>query len=406
MRTLKKPKVPVIVHHSIGYPNKNWIWSVLTCPVNVFENQIKILFRNGFNTISLQELYDYMCYGENIPSKSIVLTFDDGYLDNWVYAYPILKRYGFRGTIYVTPEFIDPTLEDRPNLEHVWSGKVSRNELVDIGFLSWQEMKKMEEDGVMDIESHALTHTWYFNSDKIIDFRNPWDNYIWIDWNEYPEKKFSWMIQNYPKKYGAPVYTYEKSLVARRYFPDIQFEKEMVNFVKVNGGEAFFNNSKWRERLFLFAEKYRKTHDLNDSIENEEEYKKRVKHELLYSKEVIEKNLGKKVRFLCWPGRGYNAISLRIASDVGYLSSTSVEKGVSNTFGEDPTRIKRIYQNFWFQNSLYISDASKIVHLKGRTYVFILLTYSYYPFLSKVIRRLLYIYYNILFRLKNMRFHR
>ena len=45
--------------------------------------------------------------GKNIPEKSIVLTFDDGYADIWIYAYPLLKKYGMCGTVFINPDFVD-----------------------------------------------------------------------------------------------------------------------------------------------------------------------------------------------------------------------------------------------------------------------------------------------------------
>ena len=336
--------VPVIMYHSVGRPDKNWSKFFLTCPFTVFEKRMDLLARRGFNTVSLQELYDYMSSGKPLPPKPLVLTFDDGYLDNWVYAYPILKKYGFKGTIYVNASFVDPTIEYRPNLDDVWSERASLGELEDRGFLSWREMKEMVANGVMDIQSHAHTHTWYFNSASIVDFRHPGDRYIWIDWNEYPETKYDYRKAIYPPRYGSPVYSYGPSLSTKRYFPDLALEKTLVDYVDENGGEAFFNRKDWRAELLMLAEDYQKTHRLSDWVETEEEYLRRVGHELSYPKKKIEQELDKEARFLCWPGGAYNEITLRIASEIGYLSSTysSRDKGGRNKFSEDATRVKRI----------------------------------------------------------------
>ena len=400
-KTIKKlskkenPKVPVIMYHSVGHPNKNWIWSFLTCPVDVFEKQIKSLFKKGFNTIGLQELYNYMKYGESLPPKPIVLTFDDGYLDNWVYAYPILKKYGFTGTIYVNPEFVDPTIEYRPNLEDVWLGKVSKNALIDKGFLSWEEMRKMEEDGIMDMQSHALTHTLYFNSDKIIDFRHPGDKYIWIDWNEYPEKKYNYINENSPKKYGMPVYSYGEALVVRRYFPDQELEQTLNNYVKMNGEEDFFNRPNWKEELFKLVDEYKKTHDIFDRFESKEEYEERVKNELMLSKKIVEKKFKKQVKFLCWPDGACNETTLRLSSEVGYISSTftSKDRGGKNVFGENPVRIKRMSVPI-----ISNKDYSKIIYLRG--FPFLLFIYTFmeikkYCFLIKSLKFLRNFIYQI-----------
>ena len=155
-------KVPVLMYHSVGIQNSKWIWNFLTIPYQIFEDHLRMLIKRRFNTIDLVQLYDYVSSGKSIHNNSVVLTFDDGYLDNWVYAYPLLKKYGFKGTIFVNPEFVDPTQEDRPNLEDVWAGRAKEAELTPSGFLSWREMREMEKTGVMDIQSHAMTHTWYF----------------------------------------------------------------------------------------------------------------------------------------------------------------------------------------------------------------------------------------------------
>jgi peptidoglycan/xylan/chitin deacetylase (PgdA/CDA1 family) len=66
-----------------------------------FEKQMKYLHENGYVTLTLKELYAYLNEEIEIPDKSVVLTFDDGYKDNYVEAYPALKKYGFKATNFV-----------------------------------------------------------------------------------------------------------------------------------------------------------------------------------------------------------------------------------------------------------------------------------------------------------------
>jgi len=189
--------VPVIMYHAVGPPSPDWIWQHVITPIDVFERQIKTLSKKGFHTITLLDLYGYMKYEKTIPEKAVVLTFDDGYLDNWVYVYPLLKKYGMTGTIFVNPEFVDPTDDYRPNLKDVWSGRCKEKNLGSKGFLSWNEMRRMEEDGVMDIQSHSMTHTWYFCSEEIIDFHHPGNTqYPWLFWNASPERKCYCLTEN------------------------------------------------------------------------------------------------------------------------------------------------------------------------------------------------------------------
>lgn len=95
--------VPVLMYHSIGYEKDNPV----RLPVEHLEKQMKYLKDNNYTTLSMEELYNYFQNDKPIPEKSIVLTFDDGYLDNYIKLYPILKKYGFKGTIFVITNAID-----------------------------------------------------------------------------------------------------------------------------------------------------------------------------------------------------------------------------------------------------------------------------------------------------------
>lgn len=95
--------VPVLMYHSIGYEKDNPV----RLPVENLEKQMKYLKDNNYSTLSMDDLYDYFENNKPIPEKSIVLTFDDGYLDNYTKLYPVLKKYGFKGTIFVITNTID-----------------------------------------------------------------------------------------------------------------------------------------------------------------------------------------------------------------------------------------------------------------------------------------------------------
>jgi peptidoglycan/xylan/chitin deacetylase (PgdA/CDA1 family) len=343
---MKPTNVPVVMYHSIVDAKDKWPLRHLSCPVAVFESHLKALRRANYETISLQMLYEYMAEGKPIPSRSVVLTFDDGYLDNWVYAYPLLKKYGFKGAIFVTPEFVDPAETVRPNLENVWNKQILMRDLPTTGFLSWAEMREMERTGVIEIQAHGLTHTWYYASAEIIDFHHPGDPYMWLAWNSCPTRKHLWMAEDQQTftPWGLPVYQHAKSLATRRYFPDENLNETVVDFVKTRGEMSLFDRSDWRQTLQQVVENYRRVHGELGHFESDEEYRARLYHELNESKRIIETNLGKTVNFLCWPGGGYNETSVEISKQVGYLASTlsSRDRGRKNIFGAEPSWWARI----------------------------------------------------------------
>jgi len=78
----------------------------LTIPVNQLEAQFSYLLKEGYSPILLSELLKYVRSGKTLPSKPVVITFDDGYRDNYTVMYPLLKKYGIKANIFLVPTFL------------------------------------------------------------------------------------------------------------------------------------------------------------------------------------------------------------------------------------------------------------------------------------------------------------
>lgn len=89
--------IPVLMYHSI----KNDKTNPLVVEPELFKDQMKYLKDNGYTTLSMNELFNFMRYNKAVPKKSVVITFDDGYEDIYINAYPILKHYDFKATIFI-----------------------------------------------------------------------------------------------------------------------------------------------------------------------------------------------------------------------------------------------------------------------------------------------------------------
>ena len=126
-------KILVLNYHKVD--NENISLSVLP---KDFDRQMKYLKDNNFHTITMDEMYAALTEGAELPENPVVITFDDGYDDNYKYAYPILKKYGFKGTIFVITSFLD---RGQP------------------GYITWGQAQEMESSGVINIESHTVTHS-------------------------------------------------------------------------------------------------------------------------------------------------------------------------------------------------------------------------------------------------------
>lgn len=337
--------IPVIMYHTVGRVMEDWKWSFLTVPVETFSDHLKWLKKYGYRTVDINELYAHVSGEQPLPRRSVFLTFDDGYVDNWTYVAPLLERYGFKGTVFVNPDFVDPRDVVRPTQHDVWSGKIAEDDLETRGFMSWPELQLLSDRGPLSVQSHSMTHTWYPTSAKIVDFHHPDDGYYWLDWNAQPEKKPFYLLD--PRKtevpYGMPIYEHEKALAATRYFPNPKEGNALADFVEQNGGAAFFDTLDWRRQLFEKVEDIRRKGLHPGRSESPEERGKRFGFELVRAREILEQRLGVKADFLCWPGGGYNEVSQAMALDV-YAAVTLSSRDLSairNRKGDNPKLIKR-----------------------------------------------------------------
>lgn len=351
--------VPSVMFHSIGLEDWSWEWSYISESVASFEGKLALLKKKHFNGIAWEQLYGYMSGTGSLPDNPIFLTFDDGYLDNWVFLFPLLKKYGFKATIFVNPDFVDPCDRLRPNLEDVWNGNLTQEDLETAGFLSWPEMRAMEDSGLVDIQSHALTHTWYFTSPTVVDYHRRHDvtPNPWLFWNRRPERKPYYLVEDQQDfvPEGSPIFEHQKSLVARRFFPDEEAVSRVCEFIRSQGVETFHATSDWQQTLNTEIQGWFGG-ALPGHYESDEDHSRRVHDELAVSKALIEKNLNKTVDFICWPGGGNEPLVHELAKQVGYKSWTlgSQEKSdFRNVPNSHPGHIKRI-------------GSSNAVHLRSK----------------------------------------
>jgi peptidoglycan/xylan/chitin deacetylase (PgdA/CDA1 family) len=133
----KKYKVPILMYHyvSVSPWKTDKIRIGLSTPPYVFEKQMELLFQNGYTSISLDDLYNAFAGRFTLPPKPIILTFDDGYVDFYQYAYPILKKYHMTGINFIITGFVGRT-----------------------GYLSWPQIEEMYQSGNILFGAHTVHH--------------------------------------------------------------------------------------------------------------------------------------------------------------------------------------------------------------------------------------------------------
>jgi peptidoglycan/xylan/chitin deacetylase (PgdA/CDA1 family) len=152
--------VPIIMYHRI---DENSAVSTLSVSPESFEAQMRFLKNQHYNVVGLEDLVG-MVKKNSFPPKTIAITFDDGYEDNYLKAYPVLKELGLQATIFIIPAMVGTD-----------------------GYLTWDQVLEMSESGIIIIGSHSFTHPWLTNQpdqkldSEIIDSKRAIESHLGKD---------------------------------------------------------------------------------------------------------------------------------------------------------------------------------------------------------------------------------
>ena len=133
-------KIPIFIYHSVRphIPRESKRQDEYDITPELLEKQLAYLKQNGFTAITLDELAGDIAAGTTFPhQKPIVLTFDDGWRNQYRYAFPLLKKYHLTATFYI------------------YTNPIGKKH-----YLSWDEIKEMDKAG-MTIADHTLSHPYF-----------------------------------------------------------------------------------------------------------------------------------------------------------------------------------------------------------------------------------------------------
>ena len=125
--------VPVIMYHKIDGDSSR---SRLSVSPESFKRQMCFLKDSRYNVVKLEDLAE-MAKKDKFPAKTIAITFDDGYENNYINAYPVLEALGLHATIFIIPAMVGTE-----------------------GYMTWPQILEMSESKVITIGSHSMTHPW------------------------------------------------------------------------------------------------------------------------------------------------------------------------------------------------------------------------------------------------------
>lgn len=138
--------IPVLMYHKVS-PDSFRNGPGLRVTPYEFERQVKYLKESGYTAISLDEVINHREKGISLPNRPVVITFDDGYEDNYTYAFPVLKKYGYTATIFIVYNEVGGYNQ--------WD--IKEHNTQPFKLLTWEQIRTMQDYGIC-FESHTLSH--------------------------------------------------------------------------------------------------------------------------------------------------------------------------------------------------------------------------------------------------------
>jgi peptidoglycan/xylan/chitin deacetylase (PgdA/CDA1 family) len=318
---LPRGHVPVFVFHSVEPES--------------FGRKLQHLADNGYVPLSADEYMDVLTGKRTPPERAVLLTFDDGRASIVSVGLPLLQRYGMKAVLFLVPGRLRPD-DQAPTI----SGP--QEDLV-----SWPEVEKLARSGLVDIESHSLTHARVHTAPRVVDFLRPADRvgYRAMDVPLVFSERDGRDLLAPDAPLGTPLLQAEPRLgESLRFFEDAPAAAACVREVEEGGGAGFFARPDWERQLRRAVARV----GLRGRVETPAERETAIRRELVQSKQEIEARTGRAVAHLCYPWHVSGPTARRIAAEVGYRTAFCGKvPGVALTpIGGDPLRVARIGEDY------------------------------------------------------------
>ena len=137
--------MPILLYHHIGIlaDGAGGEWANTTISAEGFEEQMAYLANHGYRTVQVIDVVDALAGRKTLPAKPVVVSFDDGWIDCYESAFPVLRKYGLTGTFFIAANWVERGMDD---------------------VMSWTQILQMSNTG-MEIGSHSMTHPYLTQSD-------------------------------------------------------------------------------------------------------------------------------------------------------------------------------------------------------------------------------------------------
>ncbi len=294
---------------------------------------------NGYQTVTSEAVNSFVLDGIYPGNKKVVLTFDDAWLSLWTVVLPLLRKYGFTAIAFVSPGRVPEAGTVRPTMaDKGWSPPAALN----IDFASWSELRAINESSIIDLQAHSFSHSVIFCDNLITGFVTPWYNpHIHLRPLMNNMKPYTYVSTD---DLGCPLYTQRSRMSdALRFFEPVETRCRCMEFVKNEGGPAFFQKPGWMEILKEIAWAG------SGRFETAEERMTALRDELAKSREVLSFQLkGHEVNQMCFQFAVSGRIAESMLKDTGYKTAFADRLFGSRVVkqGNRPYRLMRLKHQF------------------------------------------------------------
>ncbi|WP_461209082.1 polysaccharide deacetylase family protein [Desulfocurvus sp. DL9XJH121] len=359
--------LPVAMYHYIS----SWPNPIAVDP-DVFESHLEAMTRAGYRGVGLDEAEEFLLEGRPIEGKAALLTFDDGFLDNFVNAWPLLEKHGHKGVVFTVSNKIVAENLPRPTLKDVWSGFVGMDELPQVNapvrrtgeglrvrrdlFFSWKEARLMEDSGVMRMAAHTHTHRSVFTSADYSKLFTPGVRRRTFDRLDHE------VLYGLPQFGRGPAMGHEAFLPSTELYDMVHAEVPQ----DYDGAKAFFADPDNAQRIEKAVAAL--SRDRLGRMETPEEFRERLRADLSACKQLMEQELGREVRSLAWPWGTFSAEALDEAKKLGFAAffTTAVGPNLPGRSADAAHRFKARNKNAkWFMSRLSMYSKPFMARLYG-----------------------------------------
>lgn len=296
-----------------------------------FEEHCKALAGAGWRGITLAEAEEYFLKKRRQPGKTCLFTFDDGYLDNYVHAEPILRQYGHHGVVFPVAECLGeadalrPTREDahaRADAAAMLTGLDTRATVwrsglpvQDLAFCSWGEIRHMHQAGTMTAAPHSLRHDRVVRDLAFTRLFAPGrrDGYF-----SGPPYKALW---------GLPRFTLAHALASPGYTlaPELFALVEAMVPQEWKAAQRFLGSEENRKAVIAAVQQLPRL-GVRETVQ---QYRARIFQEFVRCREIFTQQLGTAPVSFCWPWGSYSAIAREEARRAGFRVFFTTSRGAN-----------------------------------------------------------------------------